>query len=169
MSGSPAFLTETAHEALQDYHHDPHQHHHHGGVTYVDAAPNYSSNKTIDLIGEEFVKKEDSPTLQHSLPSLSYTTTTIPTISSGGGNGADDGSGGNVLYYNLDDLSRYMPEDFRFDESGGGGGHQLVEGMTVGGGVEEEAGRAMMISLPAVGEKGGTQSFSIQVDTYFFE
>ena len=57
MSGSPAFLTETAHEALQDYHHDPHQHHHHGGVTYVDAAPNYSSNKTIDLIGEEFVKK----------------------------------------------------------------------------------------------------------------
>jgi len=162
MSGSPAFLTETAHEALQDYHHDPHQHHHHGGVTYVDAAPAYSSNKTIDLIGEEFVKKEGSPTLQHSLPSLSYTTTTIPTISSGGGNGGDDGSGGNVLYYNLDDLSRYMPEDFRFDESGGGGGHQLVEGMTVGG-VEEEAGRAMMISLPAVGEKGGTQSFSIQL------
>ena len=75
------------------------------------------SNKTIDLIGEEFIKKEEaanavvsstnSTMSTASLPSLTYTTTTIPTISSGE-------EAGGVLYYNLDELSRYMPpENFR--------------------------------------------------------
>ena len=135
MSGS-SFLTEAA-STLGDYHTFDTTHHY--------------SNKTIDLIGEEFVKKEQDGMIvrssisnSNSLPSLTYTTTTIPTISSGEEAG--------VLYYNLDDLSRYIPENFAFDMAG--------EGMADGLGVDEE-GRAMMISVP--GEKG-TQSFSIQVN-----
>lgn len=121
-------------------------------------------NKTIDMIGEEFVKKEDENVIitssgnirtmsnTTSLPSLTYTTTTIPTISSGEETG--------VLYYNLDDLSRYIPENFSFD---------LSEGMGEGSiGLEHQemlnpsSTRSMMISVP--GDRGTSQSFSIQVN-----
>jgi len=114
------------------------------------------SNKTIDLLGEEFIKKEEaanavvsstnSTMSTASLPSLTYTTTTIPTISSGE-------EAGGVLYYNLDELSRYMPpENFSFDMSG-----ENIPESSLG---LEEINNKMMISIP--GDRG-TQSFSIQL------
>lgn len=119
------------------------------------------SNKTIDLIGEEFVKKEEESVVltscagrtmsqqMASLPSLTYTTTTIPTISSGEETG--------VLYYNLDDLSRYIPENFSFDMSEG-----IPETSMMDQELLAPTSRSMMISLP--GDRGTTQSFSIQVN-----
>ena len=140
---STSYLTEAA-ETL-DYHQPP-------------AYDTY--HKTIDMIGEEFVKKEEELRTT-SLPSLSYTTTTIPTIAAAGNAGEENG----VLYYNLDDLSRYIPENFSFDmsdnldqeENGGDSSMAVEEGPATsrGGG-----GGSMMIAVP--GDKG-TQSFSIQV------
>jgi len=87
-------------------------------------------SKTVDLIGEEFIKKEHpdgaiqttagllqlavSTTTQktnNSLPPLTYTTTTIPTISTQVSASEENG----VLYCNLDDLSKYIPDNFSFD------------------------------------------------------
>ena len=49
-----------------------------------------------------------------SLPPLTYTTTTtIPTIAN---QPAIDQENSNVLYCNLDDLSRYIPDNFSFDQ-----------------------------------------------------
>ena len=225
-AATSAYLSEAA--ALSSHnHHEYNQAAHYDDDDFVSTtvAPPKSTTTTIDLIGEEFIKKEDSAVdgalgrttsspstalpspssvsfqqqhpsviqtlarqqqqqqtlasmlasslsysassslsssstvLTNSLPSLTYTTTTIPSISSG------DEAGG-VLYYNLDELSRYMPENFNFDlgESlgtdggitatmeGGGADHLLVsshhhhKGMT-------------MISVP-----NSTQSFQIQVN-----
>merc|ERR1719242_2485314 len=47
-----------------------------------------------------------------SLPPLTYTTTTIPTISTQVSASEEAG----VLYCNLDDLSRYIPDNFSFDQ-----------------------------------------------------
>jgi len=120
------------------------------------------SSKTIDLLGEEFVKREDSKALQTehkeedatmnhrktSLPSLTYTTTTIPTISSGEEAG--------VLYYNLDDLSRYIPESFSFDMS-----ENLTDNcLQIDHDILAHSNKGMTISIPV--ERGNTQSFSIQ-------
>ena len=80
-------------------------------------------SKTVDLIGEEFIKKEGSQAQTvHSpvstmnsggaLPPLTYTTTTIPTISTQVSASEEAG----VLYCNLDDLSRYIPDNFSFDQ-----------------------------------------------------
>lgn len=89
-------------------------------------------SKTVDLIGEEFIKKEhtdgsiqttagllqlaiSSATQRtfpsNSLPPLTYTTTTIPTISTQVSSSEENG----VLYCNLDDLSKYIPDNFSFD------------------------------------------------------
>eukprot|EP00092_Neocalanus_flemingeri_P003003 GFUD01003212.1.p1 GENE.GFUD01003212.1~~GFUD01003212.1.p1 ORF type:complete len:961 (+),score=177.62 GFUD01003212.1:523-3405(+) len=91
-------------------------------------------SKTVDLIGEEFIKKEHPDgsiqtsagllqlavsaatqktflTTNNSLPPLTYTTTTIPTISTQVSSSEENG----VLYCNLDDLSRYIPDNFNFD------------------------------------------------------
>jgi len=87
-------------------------------------------SKTVDLIGEEFIKKEHpdgsiqttAGLLQlavsatnlkgnNSLPPLTYTTTTIPTISTQVSSSEENG----VLYCNLDDLSKYIPDNFSFD------------------------------------------------------
>ena len=87
-------------------------------------------SKTVDLIGEEFIKKENTdgsiqttagllqlavsatpPKASNSLPPLTYTTTTIPTISTQVSSSEENG----VLYCNLDDLSKYIPDNFNFD------------------------------------------------------
>lgn len=178
LASMATYLTEAA-DTL-DYHN--HQH----AAGYAD----YANNKTIDLIGEEFIKKEDSrtrlvvvtssPAAQQdqqsaSLPSLTYTTTTIPTISSsqdepeaasgGGGGAAGNGGGGGVLYYNLDDLSRYMPENFSFDENqvilSSAEAAGSIAATSASSGLDvEDINNKMMISIP--GDKG-SQSFSIQV------
>ena len=89
--------------------------------------------KTIDLIGEEFIKKEGeggapgggmvqlaAPDSQAppvgggvyttTLPPITYTTSILP---SGGQPSGTEENG--VLYCNLDDLSRYIPDNFNFD------------------------------------------------------
>ena len=105
-------------------------------------------SKTVDLIGDEFIKKDPergravqsrAPAQQSSLPPLTYTTTTIPTISAGGaGETPHPQEGGNVLYCNLDDLSRYIPDNFSFDSLEGGaglGGEECqVQVVSLGGG-----------------------------------
>jgi len=106
-------------------------------------------SKTVDMIGEEFIKKENgcdsgiqtqAGILQlaysaasgghiktsysnktTSLPPLTYTTTTIPTISTLGCQVSSAETENGVLYCNLDDLSRYIPDNFSFDN--------MVEGM----------------------------------------
>lgn len=123
-------------------------------------------SKTVDLIGEEFIKKESggaqsqaggliqlaqtasamqktmvSSTLaysvsgQTSLPPLTYTTTTIPTISTQAASGEENG----VLYCNLDDLSRYIPDNFNFDS---------MESMEGEGDLSSELSRVQVLSLP---------------------
>ena len=124
-----SFLTEAA--ATLEY--QPH--------TYDYSLPH---SKTVDLIGEEFIKKEGddaavtavsavstvsvssapsvsapvsvSTVSRMSLPPLTYTTTTtIPTIATGQPQ-AQGGEEAGVLYCNLDDLSRYIPDNFSFDQ-----------------------------------------------------
>ena len=123
-----SFLTEAA--ATLEY--EPH--------TYDYSLPH---SKTVDLIGEEFIKKEGdeaavttvstvstvsassapsvsapasvSTVSRMSLPPLTYTTTTtIPTIATQPQ--AQGGEEAGVLYCNLDDLSRYIPDNFSFDQ-----------------------------------------------------
>ena len=123
-----SFLTEAA--ATLEY--EPH--------TYDYSLPH---SKTVDLIGEEFIKKEGdeaavtavsavstvsassappvsapasvSTVSRMSLPPLTYTTTTtIPTIATQPQ--AQGGEETGVLYCNLDDLSRYIPDNFSFDQ-----------------------------------------------------
>ena len=123
-----SFLTEAA--ATLEY--EPH--------TYDYSLPH---SKTVDLIGEEFIKKEGdeaavtavsavstvsassappvsapasvSTVSRMSLPPLTYTTTTtIPTIATQPQ--AQSGEEAGVLYCNLDDLSRYIPDNFSFDQ-----------------------------------------------------
>ena len=105
----------------------------------------FTGSKTVELISEEFNNKttennttataefvqttvnSSSPspsapassssytmTSDGSLPPLTYTTTTtIPTIAN---QPAMDQENSNVLYCNLDDLSRYIPDNFSFDQ-----------------------------------------------------
>lgn len=120
-------------------------------LEYENNYQEFSHSKTVDLIGEEFVKKDEAVTSHAvidattattssaefvqaaisssidtipvssssfkmtsdgSLPPLTYTTTTtIPTIA----NQPAEQDGSNVLYCNLDDLSRYIPDNFSFD------------------------------------------------------
>ena len=128
-------------------------------------------SKTVDLIGEEFIKKESSGGLQSqagaglvqlaqtasmvqrsmassapctvysssqtSLPPLTYTTTTIPTISAQGA-GEENG----VLYCNLDDLSRYIPDNFNFDTM------ETMEADSVQDSLSGELSRVQVLSLP---------------------
>ena len=129
-------------------------------------------SKTVDLIGEEFIKKENggvqtqaggglvqlaqtasmvartmaaavsstgaATTAQTSLPPLTYTTTTIPTISTQAASGEDNG----VLYCNLDDLSRYIPDNFNFDTM------ESMEADSVQDSLGGELCRVQVLSLP---------------------
>jgi len=129
-------------------------------------------SKTVDLIGEEFIKKENggvqtqaggglvqlaqtasmvartmaaavsstgaATTAQTSLPPLTYTTTTIPTISTQAASGEDNG----VLYCNLDDLSRYIPDNFNFDTM------ESMEADSVQDSLGGELSRVQVLSLP---------------------
>ena len=116
-------------------------------------------SKTVDLIGEEFIKKESREGLVHpvtalsrttvssapvfvtscqtSLPPLTYTTTTIPTIST------QENAGENgVLYCNLDDLSRYIPDNFNFDTI------ESMEADSVQDSLPGELSKVQVLSLP---------------------
>jgi len=130
-------------------------------------------SKTVDLIGEEFIKKENcgvqtqagglvqlaqtasmiqrtmavstgaattayATSAQTSLPPLTYTTTTIPTISTQAASGEENG----VLYCNLDDLSRYIPDNFNFDTM------ESMEADSVQDSLSGELSRVQVLSLP---------------------
>jgi hypothetical protein len=125
-------------------------------------------SKTVDLIGEEFIKKEAGggsgglvqlaqtaaalqrnmvsttansiayTSAQASLPPLTYTTTTIPTISTQAASGEENG----VLYCNLDDLSRYIPDNFNFDSI------ESMEADSVHDSLSGELSRVQVLSLP---------------------
>ena len=94
----------------------------------------FTGSKTVELISEEFNNKttennttataefvqttvnssSPSPSAPASSSSYTYTTTTtIPTIAN---QPAMDQENSNVLYYNLDDLSKYIPDNFSFDQ-----------------------------------------------------
>ena len=99
----------------------------------------FTGSKTVDLISEEFNKKttevvtsennttataefvqttvnssSPSPSAPASSSSYTYTTTTtIPTIAN---QPAMDQENSNVLYYNLDNLSRYIPDNYSLDQ-----------------------------------------------------
>merc|ERR1719270_1082330 len=75
---------------------------------------------------------------QTSLPPLTYTTTTIPTISTQAASGEDNG----VLYCNLDDLSRYIPDNFNFDTM------ESMEANSVQDSLGGELSRVQVLSLP---------------------
>jgi len=133
-------------------------------------------SKTVDLIGEEFIKKENggvqtqaggglvqlaqtasmvqrtmatvstgaattayATSSQTSLPPLTYTTTTIPTISTQAASGEENG----VLYCNLDDLSRYIPDNFNFDTM------ESMEADSVQDSLSGELSRVQVLSLPS--------------------
>ena len=133
-------------------------------------------SKTVDPIGEEFIKKENggvqtqaggglvqlaqtasmvqrtmatvstgaaattayATSSQTSLPPLTYTTTTIPTISTQAASGEENG----VLYCNLDDLSRYIPDNFNFDTM------ESMEADSVQDSLSGELSRVQVLSLP---------------------
>ena len=94
----------------------------------------FTGSKTVELISEEFNNKttennttataefvqttvnssSPSPSAPASSSSYTYTTTTtIPTIAN---QPAMDQENSNVLYYNLDDLSRYIPDNYSLDQ-----------------------------------------------------
>ena len=136
--------------------------------------------KTVDLIGEEFIKKgteseavpasttpsstfvqsseissaslSHAPMMSGSLPPLTYTTTTtIPTIASqAAGQGSEEAG---VLYCNLDDLSRYIPDNFSFDQIIGGGAGDSIHSDTDNVSVQ-------VLSLPSQAPKQTIQTIS---------
>ena len=159
--------------------------------------------KTVDLIGEEFIKKGEmteivtaattssatfvqsseissaslspAPMMSGALPPLTYTTTaTIPTIASQPG--AQGGEEAGVLYCNLDDLSRYIPDNFSFDGMLGGGAGDSIHAS------HSDNVSVQVLSLPSQVPKQTIQTISfpnsyqrptpgstvqIQVDTIF--
>ena len=133
-------------------------------------------SKTVDLIGEEFIKKEGSQvtSVQSSeskmnsvgLPPLTYTTTTIPTISTQVSASEEAG----VLYCNLDDLSRYIPDNFSFDqlENIGTDENVSVQVLSLPGQVQQN-NKQMAISFPTSDQRmhPGSSTVQIQVKKYF--
>ena len=137
-------------------------------------------SKTVDLIGEEFIKKEGShsqATSVHSseakmnsgggsLPPLTYTTTTIPTISTQVSASEEAG----VLYCNLDDLSRYIPDNFSFDqlENIGADENVSVQVLSLPGQVQQGQNKQMAISFPTSDQRmhPGSSTVQIQVKNY---
>ena len=158
--------------------------------------------KTVDMIGEEFIKKSSesetvtaattsstfvqsseissaslspAPMMSGALPPLTYTTTTtIPTIASQPG--AQGGEEAGVLYCNLDDLSRYIPDNFSFDGMLGGGAGDSIHAS------HSDNVSVQVLSLPSQVPKQTIQTISfpnsyqrptpgstvqIQVDTIF--
>ena len=159
--------------------------------------------KTVDMIGEEFIKKSSesetvtaattsstfvqsseissaslshAPMMSGSLPPLTYTTTTtIPTIASQHAGQVQGSEEAGVLYCNLDDLSRYIPDNFSFDQIIGGGAGDSIHSDTDNVSVQ-------VLSLPSQVPKQTIQTISfpnsyqrptpgstvqIQVDTIF--
>lgn len=135
--------------------------------------------KTVDLIGEEFIKKgaesnvtpastssstfvqsseissaslSHAPMMSGSLPPLTYTTTTtIPTIASQhAGQGSEEAG---VLYCNLDDLSRYIPDNFSFDQIIGGGAGDSIHS-------DSDNVSVQVLSLPSQAPKQAVQTIS---------
>ena len=138
--------------------------------------------KTVDLIGEEFIKKgaesqavtaattstatfvqsseissaslSHAPMMSGSLPPLTYTTTTtIPTIASQHAGQAQGSEEAGVLYCNLDDLSRYIPDNFSFDQIIGGGAGDSIPSDTDNVSVQ-------VLSLPSQAPKQTVQTIS---------
>ena len=133
-------------------------------------------SKTVDLIGEEFIKKEGSQIASSvqsseskmnsvSLPPLTYTTTTIPTISTQVSASEEAG----VLYCNLDDLSRYIPDNFSFDqlENIGTDENVSVQVLSLPGQVQQN-NKQMAISFPTSDQRmhPGSSTVQIQVKNY---
>ena len=130
-------------------------------------------SKTVDLIGEEFIKKEASQaqTVQSpvskmnsggSLPPLTYTTTTIPTISTQVSASEETG----VLYCNLDDLSRYIPDNFSFDqlENIGADENVSVQVLSLPGQVQQGQNKQMAaISFPTNDQRLGSVASTVQI------
>ena len=136
-------------------------------------------SKTVDLIGEEFIKKEGSqvtsvqsseskmiPGGGGSLPPLTYTTTTIHTISTQVSASEEAG----VLYCNLDDLSRYIPDNFSFDqlENIGTDENVSVQVLSLPGQVQQN-NKQMAISFPTSDQRihPGSSTVQIQVTKIF--
>ena len=136
-------------------------------------------SKTVDLIGEEFIKKEGSQITSSvqstetkmnvggvSLPPLTYTTTTIPTISTQVSASEEAG----VLYCNLDDLSRYIPDNFSFDqlENIGADENVSVQVLSLPGQVQQGQNKQMAISFPTSDQRmhPGSSTVQIQVKNY---
>lgn len=128
-------------------------------------------SKTVDLIGEEFIKKEgggDTMNTQGllqlacsaagqprpspnnngyvgrvtSLPPLTFSSSTIPSISSLGSQVSTTDSDNAVLYCNLDDLSRFIPDNFGFD--------QMVDGMEPETVSPDSLSRVQVLSMPGM-------------------
>ena len=129
-------------------------------------------SKTVDLIGEEFIKKEGSQIISVqsteskmnlggvSLPPLTYTTTTIPTISTQVSASEEAG----VLYCNLDDLSRYIPDNFSFDqlENIGTDENVSVQVLSLPGQVQQTH-KQMAISFPTSDQRMHPGSSTVQI------
>ena len=130
-------------------------------------------SKTVDLIGEEFIKKEGSQITSvqssdskmqsgggGSLPPLTYTTTTIPTISTQVSASEEAG----VLYCNLDDLSRYIPDNFSFDqlENIGTDENVSVQVLSLPGQVQQ-SNKQMAISFPTSDQRMHQGSSTVQI------
>ena len=130
-------------------------------------------SKTVDLIGEEFIKKEGSQITSSvqstetkmnaggvSLPPLTYTTTTIPTISTQVSASEEAG----VLYCNLDDLSRYIPDNFSFDqlENIGTDENVSVQVLSLPGQVQQ-TNKQMAISFPTSDQRIHPGSSTVQI------
>ena len=138
--------------------------------------------KTVDMIGEEFIKKSSetvtaattssstfvqsseissaslshAPMMSGSLPPLTYTTTTtIPTIASQHAGQVQGSEEAGVLYCNLDDLSRYIPDNFSFDQIIGGGAGDSIHSDTDNVSVQ-------VLSLPSQAPKQTIQTVSFQ-------
>ena len=126
-------------------------------------------SKTVDLIGDEFIKKDPergravqsrAPAQQSSLPPLTYTTTTIPTISTQVSASEEAG----VLYCNLDDLSRYIPDNFSFDqlENLGTDENVSVQVLSLPGQVQQH-NKQMAISFPSSDQRIHPGSSTVQI------
>ena len=95
-----------------------------------------------------------------SLPPLTYTTTTIPTISTQVSASEEAG----VLYCNLDDLSRYIPDNFSFDqlENIGADENVSVQVLSLPGQVQQNH-KQMAISFPTSDQRVHPGSSTVQI------
>ena len=99
-----------------------------------------------------------------SLPPLTYTTTTtIPTIASQASAPEETG----VLYCNLDDLSRYIPDNFSFDqiipEQMGSDDNVSVQVLSLPSSQSQTTSKPMSISFPNADQRLAPAASSVQI------